>query len=582
MNKNEKDIINYIFCNGFTNQRDLSNTLKVSLGLINKNINNLIHTNFLTEDLQITEKARKIINKGKVKSAIILAAGSGMRSAPISEHVPKALLEVKEEILIERIINQLHEKQIQNIIIVVGFMKEKFEYLIDKYNVKLIVNPKFCERNNLYSLFLAKDFIDNSYVIPCDIYSKNNLFNDYELYSWYMVTDSMDTKSTIRVNKNLQLVNTTKSEEGNRMIGIAFISTEDSHDFKKELEILVKDISYNNSFWEELICNKRLSFKPMIVDNNAIVEINTFEDLIKFDSNSKSILTPSIQTIKEVFGVKVSDIKNLQILKKGMTNKSFTFEIDNVKYIMRIPGEGTYNLINRYNEAEVYNTIKTLKISDDIIYINPNNGYKITKYIDNSRVCDPYNQDDLKICMSKLKMLHELNLKVSHKFDLFKNIDYYESLWKEKSIYDDYNITKKHVLELQKYIEGIDKSFCLTHIDAVPDNFLISNKEARLIDWEYSGMQDPHVDIAMFCIYAMYDKEHIDNLINIYFNNKCSKKTRIKIYAYIAICGLLWSNWCEYKRQLGVEFGEYSLYQYRYAKEYYKIVINEIGVDKIE
>ena len=53
---------------------------------------------------------------------------------------------------------------------------------------------------------------------------------------------------------------------------------------------------------------------------------------------------------------------------------------------------------------------------------------------------------------------------------------------------------------------------------------------------------------------------------------KCDDATRIKIYSYIAVCGLLWSNWCEYKRKLGVEFGEYSLRQYRYAKEYYRIV----------
>lgn len=85
-------------------------------------------------------------------------------------------------------------------------------------------------------------------------------------------------------------------------------------------------------------------------------------------------------------------------------------------------------------------------------------------------------------------------------------------------------------------------------------------------------MQDKHVDIAMFCIYAMYGKKQIDRLIDIYFeeNGGCVKVTRAKIYAYVAICGLIWSNWCEYKRNLGVEFGEYSLYQYRYAKEFYR------------
>ena len=88
-------------------------------------------------------------------------------------------------------------------------------------------------------------------------------------------------------------------------------------------------------------------------------------------------------------------------------------------------------------------------------------------------------------------------------------------------------------------------------------------------------MQDPHVDIAMFCIYALYDRKQIDKLIDLYFAGDCSLEIRMKIYCYIAICGLLWSNWCEYKSTFGIEFGEYSLRQYRYAKEYYKIFKEE-------
>lgn len=89
-------------------------------------------------------------------------------------------------------------------------------------------------------------------------------------------------------------------------------------------------------------------------------------------------------------------------------------------------------------------------------------------------------------------------------------------------------------------------------------------------------MQDPHIDLAMFSIYSFYDREQIDNLIDIYFEGECDDKTRIKIYCYVAICGLLWSNWCEYKLMLDVEFGEYSIKQYRYAKEFYKIAVDEI------
>ena len=89
-------------------------------------------------------------------------------------------------------------------------------------------------------------------------------------------------------------------------------------------------------------------------------------------------------------------------------------------------------------------------------------------------------------------------------------------------------------------------------------------------------MQDVHVDIAMFCIYSLYDKEQCDHLIDIYFEGNCPENIRTKIYCYISACGLLWSNWCDYKRSLGVDFGEYSIRQYRYAKEFYNYAIERI------
>ena len=191
--------------------------------------------------------------------------------------------------------------------------------------------------------------------------------------------------------------------------------------------------------------------------------------------------------------------------------------------------------------------------------------------------------------MRLLREFHEKKLQAGHTFDIYGQIEFYESLWDgADSCYRHYRETKKKVYELKEYIDAQPKEWVLTHIDAVPDNFLFiksdnrrdvwpgsticnMQEEVRLIDWEYAGMQDPHVDIAMFAIYAMYDREHVEQLIDIYFPEGCAFTVRRKIYCYIAVCGLLWSNWCEYKRRLGVEFGEYSIRQYRYAKEYYNI-----------
>lgn len=265
------------------------------------------------------------------------------------------------------------------------------------------------------------------------------------------------------------------------------------------------------------------------------------------------------------------EIKNIEVLKKGMTNRSFSFKCKDKRYIMRIPGEGTGEMINRTQEALIYSTVKEKVQTDPGIYINPQNGYKIAEYLENIRECDPSDREDVRQAMKMLRSFHELKLSVPHEFDLFERINYYESLWKENtSIFIDYHETKSKIWELKTMIEGMEKDYVLTHIDAVSDNFLFVNNEIRLIDWEYAGMQDLHVDIAMFAIYSLYHREEPDELIDAYFVEGCSEEIRMKIYAYVAVCGVLWSNWCDYKRMCGVVFGEYSLRQYHYAKEYYK------------
>ncbi|MEG1639111.1 MAG: phosphotransferase, partial [Erysipelotrichaceae bacterium] len=215
---------------------------------------------------------------------------------------------------------------------------------------------------------------------------------------------------------------------------------------------------------------------------------------------------------------------------------------------------------------------------DEVKYFNPDTGLKVTQFIENARNADAENLNDVKLCMKKLKAFHESNLKVNHTFNIFEKIDFYEELWEGKqSVFKDYLITKQKIMNLKNKIKGLPEKWTLCHIDSVPDNFMFTSNEIKLIDWEYAGMQDAYVDIAMFAIYSLYDKKQVDQLIDAYFDGNCPFDIKTKIYAYIAICGLLWSNWCEYKRFLGVEFGEYALRQYRYAKDYYLIVKERMG-----
>ena len=513
----------------------------------------------------------------KPSNAIILAAGYGIRMIPINAVQPKGLLEVHGQTLIERLIQQLQSVGIENIYIVVGFLKEEYEYLIDTYQVELIYNPEYSSWNNLYSLYLAREYLSDTYIVPCDVWLRNNPFSMLERDSWYMVTSEKNRKSVVRVDDNGNLIIT--DQEGNNMVGIAYISGKDATAISNRLEKWVAGKSHLDSFWEDvLVEGNHYLVKANLVDEDCVFEINTYEQLRELDSNSNQLKSDAMSTICAALHVDNKEIKDIHVLKKGMTNRSFLFSVDDKKYIMRIPGEGTDKLINRAQEADVYKAVLPYKICDDEVYINPENGYKISRFVENSRNCNPNDPNDVERCMVRLKELHDLNLKVPHSFDIFSQIELYEKLRGDiNSVYKDYQQTKSRVFRLQDFINQNVEKKCLTHIDAVADNFLIRpNGMINLIDWEYAGMQDPHVDIAMFCIYSFYNRDQIDRCIDFYFSGNCSHRLRVKIYCYISACGLLWSNWCEYKKTLGIEFGEYSLRQYRYAKEYLKIAIAEM------
>lgn len=582
MNKQESDILNALLLEPFINQRVLAEVSGHSLGVVNRSLKELIKAGYLNEAICPTAKAVAEYKNKTPKRAIILAAGFGMRMVPINTEMPKGLLEVNGEPLIERIIKQLHEVGIQEIYVVVGFMKEKYEYLMDEYGVELVVNPDYAAKNNLHSLRLVKEHLENAYIVPCDIWCDRNPFHRHELYSWYMVSDLVENESNVRVNRKMELVTVPENVGGNAMIGISYLTKEDSDTVSARIEELCKNPQYDGSFWEEALYNKdRMIVTARVVHSADVVEINTYEQLREIDSDSNQLKTDAIRLICKALCAKPEEVTDITVLKKGMTNRSFLFTCKDKKYIMRIPGEGTDQLINRRQEAAVYYAIADKNICDDIAYINPENGYKITEFLEGARVCDPTDYEDVKKCMNRLRDFHALKLKVAHEFDIFGQMEFYETLWDgTPSVYKDYEKTKANVWSLKPYIDAHTDEKILTHIDAVPDNFLFIQKdgkeEIRLIDWEYAGMQDPHVDIAMFCIYSLYNKRQVDRLIAAYFTDGCDDATRIKIYCYIAACGLLWSNWCEYKRNLGVEFGEYSLRQYRYAKDYYRIVKDEL------
>lgn len=136
LTKNEFDILYRIKINNISDVKSFNEELIQTL--ISKK---LVELN--DGDVSITSLGEDELSKHKVDNAIIMAAGMSSRLAPISYETPKGLMKVRGEVLIERQIEQLQEAGIDDITIILGYLKERFFYLEDKYNVKIAINDEY-------------------------------------------------------------------------------------------------------------------------------------------------------------------------------------------------------------------------------------------------------------------------------------------------------------------------------------------------------------------------------------------------------------------------------------------------------
>lgn len=578
MKKLKYDILNYIAQEKPIDLATMSDVMEVSKRKLKRLTGELILEGYLTQNLTLTSKDLAEISSKTPQNAIVLASDLGIGMLTVDKNVPIGLLELDGEVVIERLIQQLHEAGIYNIEIIVGFLEEKYDYLKDKYNVNLVYNSEYASKASLSSLQLVKDKIANTYILPGNIWAGKNPFSEEELYSWYGISDTVDNDSIVRLKPQTGLVRVEKDKGGNSMIGLSYILEEDAKILRKNMEELLKSKRRDRKIWEQALFdeNQKMILYPRVFSSTQVFSIKDYEQLRYLEESSSELDTAIIDLISEELGVNPRDIYDIFVLERGKTNRSFRFTAKDKQYIMRIPGEGSDELVSRENEYIVYQLLKGRSISDQVVYISPENGYKISEFIEGTRSCDPYDKNDVSVCMQKLRQFHDYKLEVEHEFDPFKEIEHYEKLRGDSpSKYSDYLETKKKIKSLKPVIDSMSKEWVLSHCDPVPGNFLLADDEVYLIDWEYAGMQDPHLDLAMFSLSALYSREDVDALLDVYFVEGYDEETKYKIYSYIAVGGLLWSNWSEYKELFGVKFGEYSLKQYEFAKKYYEIVKEE-------
>lgn len=236
----------------------------------------------------ITGTGYAALNCYKVDNAIIMAAGFGLRSLPLSRYVPKGLYEVRGEVLIERQIRQLLEAGIKEIVVVVGYLKEQFGYLRDKYGVIIVDNDDYYRYNNISSVYAAKKYLKNSYICCSDNYFNKNVFEEYVYDSYYSCKYTKEYAEEYCVTRMSGDYIAEIHKGGSNAwytIGEAYFSKTFSGTFLKYLESEYENPETKKMLWDDFHI-RHIGELPILLvkyDDTIVQEFDTVEDVAAFD-----------------------------------------------------------------------------------------------------------------------------------------------------------------------------------------------------------------------------------------------------------------------------------------------------------
>lgn len=323
--------------------------------IIEQEYRNLVHDKFVSEE-KLTKEGEQYLREHKIDNAIILAAGISSRFVPLCFEKPKALLNVKGEIMIERQIRQLKEVGIEEIIIVVGYMKEKFYYLVEKYGVKLVETETYMLRNNHASVYAARDYLKNTIISSADLYFNENIFQKYAYDAFYcsVYREGVTEERGIETDAFDYILNTSYGVSDSWVtLGYAFFNDRFSKNFLRILEHEYDYPETTQKFWAD-IQDAHLNELYMYAkhcDGNVIYEFDSLEELREFDTlycdNSHSELLAQIATRLKT---NESNLKKFKPITKEDLGRGFTFIFEQKMYICRINKNLQILDIQRYDD----------------------------------------------------------------------------------------------------------------------------------------------------------------------------------------------------------------------------------------
>ena len=555
-------------------QRALSEATGMSLGRVNTATRECEASGYIDERA-ITDAGREALEPYRVTGAVIMAAGLSSRFAPISYERPKGTLKVRGEILVERQIRQLHEAGITNITLVVGYKKEYFFYLADKYGVDIIVNREYSTRNNNGSLWLVKDRLDNTYVCSSDDYFTTNPFEPYVYKAYYSANyvEGPTDEWCIKTGPGDRITGATVGgADAWVMLGHVYFDRVFSAKFREILEQVYHLPETVSKLWESIYLDHIKSFDMVIrrYPDGVIHEFDSVDELRSFDPLfMENVDSEVFDHIADTLGCAKSEIRDFYPLKQGITNLSCHFAVGDNEYVYRHPGIGTEKIVDRSAEFKALRVAAELGIDDTFIAGDPKAGWKISRFVRDVRNLDVTRDDELKAAMEMDRALHTSGRTLARSFDFIAEADRYEGLLRQFGPIDvpGYEDLRDKVRRLKAFADADGFEVVPSHNDFFPPNFLVATDGTiSLIDWEYAGMSDVAADFGtmVVCTPEM-TRERARAALEFYLGHAPSEAEERHFFAYEVFAGWCWYVWALVKEAEGDDVGEWLYTYYSHA-----------------
>jgi len=242
-----------------------------------------------TEDEALRLHARDMLTPYRVKNAVLMAAGYGSRLGPITEQIPKGLLRIRGEVLVERQIEQLVEAGVADIFLVTGYRSEQFAYLGTHPHVHIVENPDYHRYNNTSSLYRVLDELDNTYICSADNYFTKNVFAPYVYRSYYAATygDEPTEEYYLSVDADDRITGVQiGGARGWYMMGHVYFTRAFSEKFRTllrhayEIDAAVREMLWEQFYMQHL--NELILYRKCY-PQGIIYEFDTLSDILAFD-----------------------------------------------------------------------------------------------------------------------------------------------------------------------------------------------------------------------------------------------------------------------------------------------------------